>query len=195
MRYNYFLAYVTAFSGTGRQEEEDGKTLVCDKWDRAINWLFCRDCQLKLRFSGLLQKDLLKGNWSWAKSCFKQNYCHACHTRFAVFFPLPSCCVSSLIMSPRGVDLGNYKELYLQNVKRYDVENLHISLFLRDLLLDGDKTLKVLAILEFGFLWSLLKTENSTKKDYFLMGARGNTCQMSQNDILGPVYMELGEPR
>ena len=32
-----------------------------------------------------------------AKSCFKQNYCHACHTRFAVFFPLPSRCVSSLL--------------------------------------------------------------------------------------------------
>ena len=31
------------------------------------------------------------------KSCFKQNYCHACHTRFAVFFPLPSRCVSSLL--------------------------------------------------------------------------------------------------
>ena len=26
---------------------------------------------------------------------FKQNYCHACHTRFAVFLALPSCCVSS----------------------------------------------------------------------------------------------------
>ena len=35
-----------------------------------------------------------------AKSYFKQNYCHACHTRFSVFFPLPSCCVSSLIKSP-----------------------------------------------------------------------------------------------
>ena len=32
-----------------------------------------------------------------AKSYFKQNYCHACHTRLAVFFPFPSCCVSSLI--------------------------------------------------------------------------------------------------
>ena len=32
-----------------------------------------------------------------AKSCFKQNYCHACHTRFAVLFPLPSRCVSSLL--------------------------------------------------------------------------------------------------
>ena len=34
-----------------------------------------------------------KGKWSLAKSCSKQNYCHACHTRFALFFPLPSCCV------------------------------------------------------------------------------------------------------
>ena len=40
-------------------------------------------------FSGLLQKDLFKRKWSLAKSYFKQNYCHACHTRFAVFFPLP----------------------------------------------------------------------------------------------------------
>ena len=27
---------------------------------------------------------------------FKQNYCNACHTRFDVFFPLPSCCICSL---------------------------------------------------------------------------------------------------
>ena len=47
-------------------------------------------------FSVLLQKDLFKGKWSFAKSYFKQNYCHACHTRFALFFPLLSCCVSSL---------------------------------------------------------------------------------------------------
>ena len=33
------------------------------------------------------------GKWSLAKSCSKQNSCHACHTRFALFFPLPSCCV------------------------------------------------------------------------------------------------------
>ena len=36
-----------------------------------------------------------------AKSYFKQN-CHACHTRFAVFFPLPFCCVSSLLFSGTG---------------------------------------------------------------------------------------------
>ena len=82
---------------TGRQEEEEGKTLVCDKRDRAISHLFCRDLHLTSMFSGLSQKDLFKGKWSLAKSCFKQNYCHACHTRFVVFFPLPSCCVSSLL--------------------------------------------------------------------------------------------------
>ena len=33
--------------------------LVCDKRDRAISYVFCRD--LNLMFSGLLQKDLFKG--------------------------------------------------------------------------------------------------------------------------------------
>ena len=45
----------------------------------------CRDRHLTPMFSGPLQKDLLKGKWNLAKSCFKQNYCPACHTRFAVF--------------------------------------------------------------------------------------------------------------
>ena len=44
-----------------------------------------------------LQKYPFKGKWSLAKSYFWQNYCHACHTRFAVFVPLPSCCAISLI--------------------------------------------------------------------------------------------------
>ena len=52
---------------TGRQEEEeDGKTLECDKRDRAINHVFCRDLHLTLVLSGLLQKDLIKGKWSFA---------------------------------------------------------------------------------------------------------------------------------
>ena len=42
---------------------------------------------------------------------------------------------------------------YFKHRKRNHVENLHRSLFLRDLLLDGDKTLTVLAILECGFLF------------------------------------------
>ena len=28
-----------------------------------------------------------------AKNYFKQNYCHAFHTSFVVFFPLPTCCL------------------------------------------------------------------------------------------------------
>ena len=54
---------------------------------------------LTLMFSGLLHKDLFKRKWSLAKSYFKQKYRHACHTKFAVFFPLPSCCVSSLTLA------------------------------------------------------------------------------------------------
>ena len=42
-------------------EEEDGKMLVCDKRDKAISYVFCRDLHLTSMFSGLLQKDLFKG--------------------------------------------------------------------------------------------------------------------------------------
>ena len=45
-------------------------------------------------FQSFTKKDLFKRRWSLAEGFLKQNYCHACHTlRFAVFFPLPSCCV------------------------------------------------------------------------------------------------------
>ena len=54
------VAVVVAYA-TGRQEEEDGKTAVCDKRDRAITCGFCRDLHLTPRFSGPLQKDLFKG--------------------------------------------------------------------------------------------------------------------------------------
>ena len=52
---------------------------------------------LSINVFWFLQKDLSKGKWWLAKSYFKQICCHGCHTRFAVFFPLPSCCVSSLL--------------------------------------------------------------------------------------------------
>ena len=39
---------------------EDGKTLVCDKRDRAITCMFRRDINLTSPFSGLSQKDLFK---------------------------------------------------------------------------------------------------------------------------------------
>ena len=49
---------------------------------------------IMLMFSGLLQKDLFKGKCSLARSYFKQNYCHACRTSFAIFFPFPFCRIS-----------------------------------------------------------------------------------------------------
>ena len=64
----------------------------------AINCLFCRDLNFTLTIFGLLQEDLFKGRWCLAEGFFKQNYCHSYHTRFDVFFLLPSCCVSSLII-------------------------------------------------------------------------------------------------
>ena len=52
----------------------NGKTLVCDKRDRAINCEFV--VNLTLMFSGLLKKDLFDGNWRLAESFFKQNLSH-----------------------------------------------------------------------------------------------------------------------
>ena len=40
------------------------------------------------------------------------------------------------------------------------MENIHGSLFLRDLLLNADKTLGVLVILDVGYLLCHLKTKN-----------------------------------
>ena len=48
-------AYNTEFT------QQDGKTLVCDKHDTAITYVFCRDLLLIPMFSGPLQKDLFKG--------------------------------------------------------------------------------------------------------------------------------------
>ena len=42
---------------------------------------------LMLMLCGLLQKDLCTGKWDLEENYLEQNYCHACHTRFAVFFP------------------------------------------------------------------------------------------------------------
>ena len=41
------------FTQQDGKEEEEGKTLVCDKHDRAVTCVFCRDLHLTLLFSGL----------------------------------------------------------------------------------------------------------------------------------------------
>ena len=43
-------------------------------------------------------KRSLEWNVKFGGGFFKQNYFHACHTRFAIVFLLPFCCVSSLLV-------------------------------------------------------------------------------------------------
>ena len=75
---------------------------MCDKRERAINYLRILSWpSLNINVFWFLQKYLFKGKWSLAKSYFKQNYRHACHRWLAVFFTLPSCCLSSLVMTGR----------------------------------------------------------------------------------------------
>ena len=48
--------------------------------------------------------------WSLAEGFFKQTYFHACHTRFAIVFRLPSYYVSSLLV---WYTLSNFKPQFL----------------------------------------------------------------------------------
>ena len=78
------------------QRRRRQKPCVWQTWHTYYLRVCCHVQLIQLCFD-LLQKDLLKGRWSLAEIIFKQNYCHACHTRFAVFFPLPSLRVGSLL--------------------------------------------------------------------------------------------------
>ena len=88
-----------------------------------------------LSWSGPLQKDLFKGKWSLAKSCFKQNYCHACHTRFAVVFPLPSCCVSSLL--PHTAHQGEISSRFSKTIRNQKISIETFSPYLPSQILDS----------------------------------------------------------
>ena len=68
---------------TGRQKEEDGKTFVCDKQDRAITYVFSRDTHLTLTFLVFFYKtNLLKEGLCLAESFFKRNYCQRLPSSF-----------------------------------------------------------------------------------------------------------------
>ena len=58
---SYLLRFDCCFFKNSEFTQKDGKTLVCDKRDRAITCVFCRDLHLTPMFSGPLQKDLFKG--------------------------------------------------------------------------------------------------------------------------------------
>ena len=99
--------------------------LVREERDKAIDLRVLSWSSLASMFSAMLDIDLFKGKWSLAKSYLKQNYCHPCHTRFAVFFPLPSCCVSSSLffslvlvwLSQRGGGGGELLPIHLTPCK------------------------------------------------------------------------------
>ena len=85
---------------------------------RVLSWYNILNINISIYFifSGLLKKYLFKKRWSWAEGYFKENCCHACHARFAVFFPLPFCCVSSVIK--RGRHTRTQKQKLLQVTTR-----------------------------------------------------------------------------
>ena len=89
--------------------------------NRAITCVFCRDLHLTTMFTGPLQRDLFKGRWSLAERCLKQNSCHACHTKFAVFFPLPSRCVSSVTSRYHSIKISGSQQSFLRKRVRYRV--------------------------------------------------------------------------
>ena len=57
---------------TGLQKEENGKTFVCDKRDRAITCVTCRDPHLTLTFSGLCKNICLKESDVWRTDISKK---------------------------------------------------------------------------------------------------------------------------
>ena len=61
------VVIIREFTPTGRQEEEEGKTLVCDKRDKAITCILCRDLHLALIFCGLFKTICLKESEVWRK--------------------------------------------------------------------------------------------------------------------------------
>ena len=103
----------TSFPGTGRRNPWERRCLWDHgTWDQHNQWGRQNACVwhtwqgyhlVVLSWSSLnisvfwsFTKNLFKARWSLAESFFKQSYCHACHTRFAVGFPFPSCCVLKL---------------------------------------------------------------------------------------------------
>ena len=61
------VVIIREFTPTGRQEEEEGKTLVCDKRDKAITCILCPDLHLALIFCGLFKTICLKESEVWRK--------------------------------------------------------------------------------------------------------------------------------
>ena len=70
--------------------------LAYDKRHRAITCKFCHDAHLTLIFFWSLKNVCLKESEVWHK-VISNKILSPCHTKFAVFFSLLSCCIGSLI--------------------------------------------------------------------------------------------------
>ena len=78
---------------TGRQEEE-GCACVWQNWQGYYLRVLSQSSLIINVFCSFTKRSAKKGQEVWRK-VFSNNYFHVCHGRFAVFFSLPSCCVSS----------------------------------------------------------------------------------------------------
>ena len=96
---NHWPQFWTLVSLRNRTAGRRGRQIPCAwrTWQGQYLRVLLRT-SLSSMFSGLLQKDLYKKFESevW-RNVISNNYCHACHIRFTVFFSLPSCCISSLL--------------------------------------------------------------------------------------------------
>ena len=55
------MVHNSEFTQKEGRKKRTAKRRMCDKRDREIAYMFCRNLHLILMFSGLLQKDLFKG--------------------------------------------------------------------------------------------------------------------------------------
>ena len=84
-----------------RAAERRCRQNVCVRqtWE-GYHWRVLSWSSLPILCSELLRNwDVFRGRWSLAQKFFKQNYCHTCHTKFAVFFPSAFFCVSSPLVN------------------------------------------------------------------------------------------------
>ena len=66
-----------------------------------------------------------------AEIVFKQNYCHACHVRFAVHFPLPSLYVSSLLSAvTKSFQEWSISSSFIRKAAEKIIALLHQKLFM-----------------------------------------------------------------
>ena len=103
---------------TGRSGRQN--TCVWQTWHcyflRVLSWSSFND-----NVFWSLPKDPFKGKWCLAKRNFKQNYCHAWHTKIKVFVPLPSCCVSSLLTRCSSIQqaISEFQNPHYQNQAKW----------------------------------------------------------------------------